>query len=190
MLIETHHDRHPPTPLPSPPSKSSTTRALTRAASSATHRIPWDTVGPPIPMAGSAASIRARLDLCRSTRRTGHLHRDLNADLDMTSFVRSTRSRSQSPWVLFGLVGMAAAASACPAVPQPPCGPPAFTGVIFAQIARCAAPKPPVCRSAPGRKRTRGHRALAERPGGAASPERPGRGVWPERRAPRDFKAW
>jgi len=40
MLIKTHHDRHPPTPFPSSLSASSTTRAVTRAASSPTHRIP------------------------------------------------------------------------------------------------------------------------------------------------------
>src|SRR5215203_493647 len=46
MLIESHHDRHLRSPaLPKPAPVSSTTRAVTRAASSPTHRIPWATVG-------------------------------------------------------------------------------------------------------------------------------------------------
>src|ERR1019366_6037731 len=61
MLIETHHDSHPP-PLPFTASLiSGTRRALTRAASSPTHRIPWITVGTSSSMAGRAAAIRARL---------------------------------------------------------------------------------------------------------------------------------
>src|ERR1700683_4579952 len=44
MLIQTHHDRHRPTPFRASLT-SRTRRALTRAASSPTHRIPWDTVG-------------------------------------------------------------------------------------------------------------------------------------------------
>jgi hypothetical protein len=45
MLIQAHHDRHSPTPFPSHSAVSSTTTALTRTASSPTHRVPWDTVG-------------------------------------------------------------------------------------------------------------------------------------------------
>src|ERR1035437_4186032 len=40
MLIQTHHDRHPPTPFPSSHSAWPTTTPLTRTAPSPTHRIP------------------------------------------------------------------------------------------------------------------------------------------------------
>ena len=111
MLIQAHHDRHPPTPFPSPPSASSTTRAVTRAASSPTHRIPWITVGPPIRMAGRAGCNRARLRPMPFDAEARPPSPRPHANPDMTSFV----CRGASP--RRGRVSVcAASATQCPAV--------------------------------------------------------------------------
>jgi hypothetical protein len=89
MLIHAHHERHALTPFTSPPSRSLTTRALTRAASSPTHRIPVSH-GRYLLFEWPAARPAIRACLCRrSTRRAGHLHsRRVNANRDITSFGR------------------------------------------------------------------------------------------------------
>ena len=57
VLIHPHHDRHQ-TPTLSPAQRSSTRRSKARRAG---HRIPWNTAGTSVRLAGRAAAIRARL---------------------------------------------------------------------------------------------------------------------------------
>ena len=65
MLIQTHHDRHHVSP---------SRRTPARAACNPTHRIPWITVGLPTRMTGRAGATARAFNVCRSTRRAGHLH--------------------------------------------------------------------------------------------------------------------
>jgi hypothetical protein len=94
MLIKPHHDRHAPYHL------LPHNRHAQRPARPIAYREPRSV--PPLQTAGRAAAIRARLDLRRSTRRTGHLHRRHHASLLMPSLRRPRARFSTASFVYAG----------------------------------------------------------------------------------------